>query len=71
MCGVAITSSREVFSTRIHMRSVVLTQESAEVILRFPNQWGLGDEATFTAEVDDYDRNSCLFHLYPVETHAC
>lgn len=52
------------------MRSVVLTQESAEVILRFPNQWGLGGEATFTAEVDDYDRNSCLFHLYPVETHA-
>lgn len=37
---------------------------------KVPDQWGLGGKATFTAAVDDYDKNSCLFHLTPVETRV-
>jgi hypothetical protein len=34
------------------------------------NTWGLGDKATFTAEVADYNKKTCLFHLTPVETRV-
>lgn len=37
---------------------------------KVPDQWGLGDKATFMAKVLDYNENSCLFHLDPIETRV-